>query len=545
MSLPRQARKALPSGKQLLGALSTTTGPTIDNVDIATVINQQSLPFAIQDGGGTIVVWEDTRGGPSDIYAQKLTQGSAALWQTDGLPVCKADGSQRYPRAVSDGAGGAIVVWQDGRNDGGDIYAQRLGPQGNPLWTPNGVPICTSQFVQAKPVIVADGLGGAYIAWQDDRVGATNSDVWVQRVNGAGSLILGDCGIPICTAAGPQQGLNIISDGLRGAILVWQDGRTDAGDIRAQRLDEHGFVVWTVNGVLVCGASNTQENPAAVIDNAGGAIITWSDGRNGNRDIYAQRINAGAGASQWTANGEVVCTQAGDQRFPQICEDAVGGGIITWQDARSGVTGIDIYAQRVNPTGAMQWTPNGVAVCTALLDQIQPVIEADPMGGSIIGWSDARIPANGQDVYAQHLNGSGASLWTANGVQLCDAPDSQDAVRLVPTASAAPRWSGRTSATERATTSSASAWTPTAWCRISACRRTACHRASWSPRRHRRTGAPSISGTSTGARSACVAPPATGTSKSSMSTRFSRARIRSASRVRWPARIARPPPTSW
>src|SRR6185295_8028952 len=73
----KSSQKLSPQGERL-GVLTTTTGPMITNVDIATVINQQSLPYAIQDAGGTIVVWEDTRGGPSDIYAQKLTQGSAA-----------------------------------------------------------------------------------------------------------------------------------------------------------------------------------------------------------------------------------------------------------------------------------------------------------------------------------------------------------------------------------------------------------------------------------------------------------------------------------
>ena len=33
-----------------------------------------------------------------------------------------------------------------------------------------------------------------------------------------------------------------------------------------------------------------------VSDGAGGAITTWLDTRNGNTDIYTQRITAGAGA---------------------------------------------------------------------------------------------------------------------------------------------------------------------------------------------------------------------------------------------------------
>ena len=47
-----------------------------------------------------------------------------AKWVTDGIPVCAAIGDQMFPMAVSDGAGGAIVTWQDARGGAGnDIYA--------------------------------------------------------------------------------------------------------------------------------------------------------------------------------------------------------------------------------------------------------------------------------------------------------------------------------------------------------------------------------------------------------------------------------------
>jgi hypothetical protein len=61
-----------------------------------------------------------------------------------------------------------------------------------------------------------------------------------------------------------------------------------------------------------------------------------------------------------------------------------------------------------------------------------PKITADPMGGAIVAWSDGRTPANGQDIFVQHLDLSGASQWTANGVQACNAPNLQDGVCVIP-----------------------------------------------------------------------------------------------------------------
>ena len=88
--------------------------------------------------------------------------------------------------------------------------------------------------------------------------------------------------------------------------------------------------------------------PTIVSDGSGGAIITWQDYRNGNNDIYAQRINAG-GTVQWTLNGVAICTETHSQTYPTIVSDGSGGAIITWQDDRNGNN--DIYAQRIIALG--------------------------------------------------------------------------------------------------------------------------------------------------------------------------------------------------
>src|SRR5207247_977722 len=127
-----------------------------------------------------------------------------------------------------------------------------------------------------------------------------------------------------------------------------------------------------------------------VSDGAGGAIVTWTDQRDTiatGSDIYAQRVNA-AGVPQWAANGVALCTAANDQVAPTIASDGAGGAIATWTDGRSGNN--DIYAQLVNPAGVPQWTAGGVALCTAAADQRLPTITSDRAGGAIVAWEDDR-----------------------------------------------------------------------------------------------------------------------------------------------------------
>jgi len=91
---------------------------------------------------------------------------ASAQWQLNGTVVCDEGGSQSLPAIVTDGAGGAIVVWEDWRSgDHSDIYAQRLDAGGIALWSPSGVPICTAANLQSYPTLVSDGSGGAIIAW--------------------------------------------------------------------------------------------------------------------------------------------------------------------------------------------------------------------------------------------------------------------------------------------------------------------------------------------------------------------------------------------
>ncbi len=86
---------------------------------------------------------------------------------------------------VADGSGGAIIAWEDNRiyAPTTDVFAQRLSSGGAALWTPNGVPVCTAASHQIDVLVASDAAGGAIVSWNDVR-----DDVYAQRVTGAGFL---------------------------------------------------------------------------------------------------------------------------------------------------------------------------------------------------------------------------------------------------------------------------------------------------------------------------------------------------------------------
>src|SRR5262245_21234404 len=246
---------------------------------------------------------------------------AGAEWQPDGTPMTSALNEQSTVRMVADGSGGAIMVWSDWRSNNSDIFAQRVNALGIPQWNPDGVVICNQGGYQSYPSIVSDGAGGVIMAWHDGRSGIPY-DIYVQRVNAA------------------------------------------------------GVVQWTANGVALCAAVNDQAYPSLVSDGAGGAIAAWMDYRSGvGWDIYARRVNA-SGVPQWVADGVALCTAGNNQIDPRIVSDGAGGAIASWEDYRAGAFP-DVFAQRVSSTGVPQWLGNGFSVCTAANVQANPDILAD------------------------------------------------------------------------------------------------------------------------------------------------------------------------
>jgi len=264
---------------------------------------------------------------------------------------------QINPQIASDGSGGAIVTWQDYRSGSNwNIYAQRIDSTGNYLWTANGVLITGAANDQTNPQIVGDGSGGAIVTWQDKRSG-TNLNIYAQKIDSGGIIKWGTNGKAITIAANDQTNPQIVSDGSGGAIIAWDDYRSGTNwDIRTQRIDSNGLVQWLTNGVGITGAGNDQRNTQMVSDGNGGAIITWQDKRTGtNTDIYARRIDA-TGAVMWTSGGVAIAIAANDQINPRIVSDGFGGAIITWDDYRSG-TNHDIYIQKVESDGKLPTAP--------------------------------------------------------------------------------------------------------------------------------------------------------------------------------------------
>ena len=360
---------------------------------------------AVSDGsGGVIVVWEDYRNNPTgpDLFAQRISSTGSPLWNANGVPVCVASGVQMRAAPVSDGQGGVIIAWEDYRGGPADIYAQRVASNGLIMWQTNGLPIAAVAGARYVPVIGMDGSGGAIIAWEEIR--GTESDIFAQRINVSGVVQWTNAGIVVCAATGVQTQLAGYSTGTGNLLLAWQDYRTSEAEIYGQILTPTG-VLWPGNGVGVCVTSGTQERPKPVPDGTGGMIVAWTDYRGADGDIYARRITS-AGFGQWRSDGVPLCTNTGTQHEVSVVANGVGGAIVVWMDYR--VSTGDIYAQLVDVTGYSLWQNNGSPVCTQSAAQHRPLAVSDYLQGTIVAWTDYRSTQG--DIFVQRINRFGVAL---------------------------------------------------------------------------------------------------------------------------------------
>ena len=235
-------------------------------------------------------------------------------------------------------------------------------------------------------------------------------------------------GLPVSIASGTQSQQVAVTDGQGGAIVAWDDARNGNSDIYVQRVGVLGRVQWSCNGIQITSQSATQTTPAMMADGSGGAILVWPDLRGGTYyKLYAQRIDAN-GAALWTPGGIPICSGSGDQVHAVLVSDGQGGMIVAWSDTR--VLPVDVYAQRVSGNGALLWAGAGVPISTGTGAQWVPQIVSDKSGGAIIAWRDFRN-ATDYDIYAQRVNASGGTLWTLNGVSVANAINDQTEVQLV------------------------------------------------------------------------------------------------------------------
>jgi len=376
--------------------------------------------------GCAIYVWSDTKRGARDLYAQKVDANGNLVWEQPVLIDGKID-RQEDPVITKTSDDNFIIAWIDFSNDvDGNIYAQKINNAGQLLWQTGGVPVCVYAGIQISLNIEPDNAGGAYLVWEDSR--NPGKDIYGQHLSSAGAPLWTFNGMPVANDTGDESYNTMWADGTGGLIIGYVYALSGSENLLAKRFASNGQMMW--NQPVVLSYSNAVQNKIKMAPiNNDSFVFTWTDYRNTQPDIYAQRIDLN-GNSLWPDPFVVYSDSSlaipAPQDNPRIVHTTDNGVIIIWEDKRNDADDPDLFAQKISLSGQRLWNLNGVPVAVADFSQSSPRLTADDAGGCYVVWDDAR---NGNapniDIYAQHLSSSGTFLWQANGIAVCSAPNEQ------------------------------------------------------------------------------------------------------------------------
>jgi hypothetical protein len=412
---------------------------TIEENNYISVANstQNNPSFASDGSGGAFIAWTDSRNSSSgqDIYVQRIDKDGYLQFQENGIEACNFDGTQNSLQIVATTDSCAIIFWLDNRTNytnSTDLYAQKIDRQGNTLWTSGGVPV--SQFDNPTPgsasdfFVIADDNGGAYAAWIRGYYGY--GQLRAQRIDNNGNIMWDSTGAVLTDGAVDSRNPRIVRNG-SGITIVYR--HTFGGyAIFYQIVDEFGNIKFIQPGKLVETNGPQGATSIAMADTANGeaVVIAWSVGNFGLAgSLFVQAVDT-SGNKLWGDNHIIINNVPGEHSEFRIVKALNSSEYyLVWKDGRRINIAYDVYAQKINNTGQPQWTPNGILVCNTPYTFANTSISTNN-DGIYVSWADTRASAFG--IYAQKIKSDSTFEWINNGIRLTQNFDVLNLMTLDP-----------------------------------------------------------------------------------------------------------------
>lgn len=163
------ANRLTPSGSSVSGVLTLYTG---NDVPTGTAISSDG-------SGGAIVVWAEPAGSEWDLHAMRIGMDGTKQWPSS-LAVTTVPVFPRRYSTCEWSQGGILATWEDERA-GKDVYVQAIDMSGNTVWDIDGLPVCTEESEQLKPLVLSTAGGRAFLVWRDSRGG--DEDIYAMIVH--------------------------------------------------------------------------------------------------------------------------------------------------------------------------------------------------------------------------------------------------------------------------------------------------------------------------------------------------------------------------
>lgn len=211
---------------------------------------------------------------------------------------------------------------------------------------------------QTEQAIVSDAGGGAFFVWKEGNY----EDRRILRLDARGSVAAGwpSSGINLTIQTMGAFDARVARSAPNSVIVVWEE-RLNADQLRAQKIDTSGVLLWPTPGVSVCDGIGQLEGAVALPD--GGVLVVYSHDYGYNVDTaFVMRIDP-SGQRAWP-QPRVLCDAVGQQYYFRTALASDSEFVALWVDGRKTPGFYDpqareIYAQKLLLDGTEAWPHNG------------------------------------------------------------------------------------------------------------------------------------------------------------------------------------------
>jgi hypothetical protein len=318
-------------------------------------IDQAHRPRVAASGTNVYAAWVDGRNGPNqDVFFRRSIDGGTT-WVAPDVRLDSGLAGAANSTSVEIAAVGTnvYVVWQDFRNGQPDVFFNR-STDGGVTWLANDVRLDTDPAGAAPSFSARIAAAGTdvYVVWQDGRGGSLDVRANVSN-DGGTTWLAADLRLDTDPLPHPSVEIAVAADGA-GAVVTWTDSRLGPNHVFANRTTDHG-VTWLATDVRVDVFAGTNSAGSSTVALQGGvAWIAWTDTRAGSPEIRFSKSTDG-GATWLAADVRLDTRPAGGaSTLPNLCADA-GFVFVVWQDTRDGQP--DVRFQGSADSGD-HWLPN-------------------------------------------------------------------------------------------------------------------------------------------------------------------------------------------
>lgn len=338
------------------------------DAEFTTSNNMENPRVEVYGNSFFYVVWDHSTSGNKDVYLQKRNSSNGnQAWNEVKANQDAGNKDQTKPDLAVNSLGNVYVVWMDYRNNNWDIYAQKYDAGGN--WVNSGnwaagdlkVNDDAGTSNQVNPRAAVDNNNNLYVAWEDSR--NTDKDIYLMKfdsdgnkLTGAGEFGANNKKINTDSSGLDQYDPAMDFDGSDYFYIAWSDQRNSQPDIYAQKVDKNGDLAvagsWASGDVKINDDSLPtawRTKPAVAYFSDNSIYFSWTDDRNGDPDVYSVKFKSD-GTKLWDYDLRLSGNSSAVQDNPEVIADSMGYAITAWEDNRNG--DFDIYAARYKDLGS-------------------------------------------------------------------------------------------------------------------------------------------------------------------------------------------------